>query len=393
MSAWFQRLQPASFDGIPFAVATGDIEGGHRVSTTHVPNARHVNESFGPNARKFSIEAYTVGADCYARAAALLAAAESMHRGLLTLPDSGAHLVRLTKATRKFDKDKLGYAALSIEAVAEPDLAGAGFPADVLAVQAFGAAGAVPAALGLAAGAVLDSIGRPAPVGEAMAHAAADALADLDAMRQTARLAPEGEAAVAPAFAAALAALTQDPASFGTALGAAAIAVGDAADPMGLVHRMGGIAPPEGAAPVMVSSAAALEIAAAGDAGAMLAAAARALALGEALARLDYRDRAQAAEVRAIAVAVFDDALARCGRDSLDLARTLSALRGLTVELIFKRAADLAPLITVSVPARLPALWWSYRLYVDPARAEDVARRAGAAHPSFLPETFEALAS
>ncbi len=396
MAIWPPLLRDASFNGIAFKVTSSEIETGHRVNTTHVPNGRHINESFGPQARKITIEAYCAGDAAYARAEALVMAAEAQHRGLLILPDAGGRMVRLTKATRKFDKDKLGFAVVSIEATAEPEGIAGGYPADVLTVMLYGVADQVVEAAGVYAGAALVLAGVAAPVVDAALTSGAAALADLEALRLSARLGPVQDAIVSPIFSAALtalAALPVDPAGFGVALARAAIALGDVAEPLRLAHRIVGIGMPEASAPASVSTGTAVAIAAVDVSTRALTAACRALALGEALARQDYRDRAQAVETRTIAMAIFDDALARCGRAGLDLARSLAAMKGLVADLIFRRAADLAPLITVSVPARLPSLWWAWRLYGDPERADDLARRAGAGHPSFMPEQFEALAS
>jgi prophage DNA circulation protein len=92
-------------------------------------------------------------------------------------------------------------------------------------------------------------------------------------------------------------------------------------------------------------------------------------------------------------MAIFDDALARIGRAGIDLLDQLAAMAGIVAELAQRQEADLAPLITVSASRPLPALVWAWALYGDPSRADDLRRRAGAIHPGFLPERFEALAS
>jgi prophage DNA circulation protein len=51
---------------------------------------------------------------------------------------------------------------------------------------------------------------------------------------------------------------------------------------------------------------------------------------------------------------------------------------------------DMAPLMTVSLPESMPALWWSHRLYGDAGRHLRLASLAGAAHPLFMPMSFEA---
>lgn len=396
MTDWTRLLLPASFDGLRFHVEGSDIEAGHRVSTTTIPNGGHILESFGPNARKFEIEAYLTGAACRERAEALLAKAETRHRGVLVLPDSGARLVRLTKARRSFAKDKLGYVAVSLEAVAEPASAGVSLSPNALAAQLFALAGAVPALLGSFLAAAFRLSGQPSTVLDEALSAAAAPLGDLVALRDALRLSPSARETVAPAFTAATAALgdlVAAPATYGAALAQVAIALGDVADPAGLTEMVVALGPPDESAPASVSQGSALIIAANAGHGVALTAAVRALALGEALASRSYRDRAEAITARAQATAVFDDALARIGRPGLDLARELSAMKGVIAELTARLEGDLAPLITVSAGRRLPSLVWAHSLYDDPGRAEDLAHRARAFHPGFMPQRFEALSA
>jgi prophage DNA circulation protein len=119
----------------------------------------------------------------------------------------------------------------------------------------------------------------------------------------------------------------------------------------------------------------------------------RALALGESHARAEWPDRPSSEQSRALAAAVFEDALSRLGREGLALHRALSQLRSVVTERATSRAASLAPLVQVSAQRRLPSLVWSWRLYGTPARSGELVARSRAAHPGFLPERFEALAS
>ncbi|PZU95034.1 MAG: hypothetical protein DI527_02090 [Chelatococcus sp.] len=390
------RLRRASFDGLPFHVESGDAEAGHRVATTTIPNGLHVNESFGPQARKYEIEAYCAGSGAHAQAEALLVAAEAAHLGLLVLPDQPSVMVRLTKARRSFEKDKLGLISVSLEAVAEPATAPGGLTANAIEAAIYGVSAGIGGAFGSFAGAAFQLLGQSSLVVEAAMDAAAGVLGDIAALRQTLRLSPAAMAATEQPFAAATAALAAfpaAPAAYGEAVATLAIALGDAADPATLSAVLVDLGAPPDAAPAQVSRGSALVIAANAEQGVALTAAARALALGEASARRSYRDRPEAVTARSSAAAVFDDALARIGRPGLDLARQLSAMAGLVADLAQKREADLAPLITVSAGRPLPSLVWAWALYGDPMRAEEVAARAAAYNPAFLPERFTALAA
>lgn len=391
-----RRLRRASFNGIGFHVDTDDIEAGHRVASPTIPNGSWINESFGPQPRKFEVEAYLTGDAASAGAAALLEAAETSHIGLLVLPEGGARMVRLTKARRQFAKDRLGFLSISLEAVAEPDDGPIRMTVAALTAGLFAEAGLVVEAIGSFALAGFALAGQPVTVIEAAIEAGAGILGDLVAIAELARLSPETRPPVDAALTAAtnaLAAMPSDPAGFGRSVAELAIALGDAADPAMLAGILADLGPPADAPPAQVSRGTAVTIAANAAVAVAVTAAARALATGEAQARRTYADRPEAVAARAEAMAVFDDALARIGRAGLDLLDRLSAMGGIVAELAQRQEADLAPLITVSANRPLPALVWAFALYGDPARAEEVARRAGAAHPGFMPERFEALAS
>lgn len=391
-----RRLRRASFNGIDFHIDTADDEAGHRVASPTIPNGAWLNESFGPNPRKYEIEAYLAGDAAEGLAEALLSAAEANHRGLLVLPVGGARLVRLTKARRQFAKERLGYLAVSLEAVAEPDFAPTRLSPNALAASLFASAGLVSDALADFVLTGLQLVGFPVTVLEAAIEAGAGILGDLAAITDLLRLSPEAKAPVSLALddaTAALAALPSDPAGFGRAVANLAIAIGDAAEPAMLAGALEDLGPPADAAPAQVSRGTAVTIAANAAVAVAVTAAARALATGEAQARRTYADRPEAVAARAAAMAVFDDALARIGRAGLGLLDQLSAMGGIVAELAQRQEADLAPLMTVSANRALPALVWAWSLYGDPGRADELTRRAGAVHPGFLPERFEALAT
>lgn len=391
-----RRLRRASFNGVGFHVETAEPEAGHRVASPTIPNGAWLNESFGPNARKFEVEAYLVGDAAEATANLLLDAAENRHRGLLVLPAWGARMVRLTKAKGGFSKDKLGYLTVSLEAVAEPDLSPVRLSPNALIAGLFAAAGPVAEAMADFALTGLMLAGLPVTVLEAAIEAGAGILGDLTAIADLLRLSPEAKAPVDLAMTQAVSALTTlpgDPAGFGRAVAAVAVALGDAADPGLLAGVLSDLGPPADAAPAQVSRGTAVTIAANAAVAVAITASARALALGEAQARRTYADRPEAVAARAEAMAVFDDALSRIGRAGLDLLDSLSAMAGIVAELAQRQEADLAPLITVSANRPLPALVWAWSLYADPGRVDELVTRSGASHPGFLPEYFEALAS
>jgi prophage DNA circulation protein len=87
---WKEKLQPASFRGVPFDVDTGDLTTGRRNQTHQYPG-RDVpyTEDLGRGARKVSIEAFLVGDDYMERRDKLLAAVEQGGSGELVHPWHG----------------------------------------------------------------------------------------------------------------------------------------------------------------------------------------------------------------------------------------------------------------------------------------------------------------
>jgi prophage DNA circulation protein len=397
MTDWTKRLRRASFAGQAFYVDDHSDESGQRVNTTPIPNALWVNESFGPAPRKFEVSAYLTGDFAYARAEALGRMAENKHLGSLILPDMpGPVTVRLTKARREFRRDKLGYSALAIEAVADPPKQNTGLSANILQLNIFSVGGLIGAALGGFVSAAFAIAGQVATVVEAALGAVAGVVGDLVGLAGAVGLAPLAQAAfdaaIGTAFNAVLGFAT-NPVAFALGVAEAAIVLGDQADPARLAQAIVAAGRPADPPPPYVSQGSAVTIAENAGHALTMTAVIRALALGEAMARREYADRPEAIEARAVMSAVFDDALARIGPEGIDLARELGTMQGMLSELVRRQETDIAPLIEVALPAPLPSLVWAYRLYGDPSRADEVARRAGVPNPAFLPERFTALSN
>ncbi len=385
------RLRPASFNGRPFWVETSETEAGHRVATTGLPGGAHVNESFGPAARKYIIEAYVIGAGYEARAEALIEAAESAHAGLLILPDQPPARVRLTKAVRKFEREKLGRAVVTLEAVIEPDMA-AGLTVWQLFASLIAAIDAVPAAAGGYLAAAFPTIAVSVGIGNAAVAPVVrlHALAGQGQPEPATPLPGEQEAALEMAAASA-ASVTVDPAAYGAALMAGAGAVGAGSSPVALSGLIAALGPPDpvAAIPTMMDERL-VEVRLALVA---LSTVADAVALLAAEARRVPRDRQEDVEARAVAAAVVGTALGRIGRQGGALAESLSAAFESYSALVTVRSSDIAPVVSVSVGRPLPAQVLAHRLYGTPARADELVRRAAAAHPGFMPRRFTALSA
>lgn len=116
-------------------------------------------------------------------------------------------------------------------------------------------------------------------------------------------------------------------------------------------------------------------------------------AFAEAVVRRSYASRPDGVNARAEVAARFSDELAGT-RGADDAAFVLAAqdLRGRTVDYLTRLSADLAPVVRVSALRPLPSLWWSWRLYADPARAGELVARNVVVAPAFMPREFQALA-
>jgi prophage DNA circulation protein len=117
------------------------------------------------------------------------------------------------------------------------------------------------------------------------------------------------------------------------------------------------------------------------------------LAMAEALPRRVFSDRPMGVQARALFAERFAAAMQRASvEERPDLFVALSDISGRVAEYLARIITDLAPVVTVSAPRRMPSLWWAWRLYADPARAAEIVARNRLAHPSFVPRQFEALA-
>jgi hypothetical protein len=114
----------------------------------------------------------------------------------------------------------------------------------------------------------------------------------------------------------------------------------------------------------------------------------------EALVLSTYATRAQAITARADCVQRFERELDLCGfaRD-IGVATALTAMRDRCVAYLTQAIINATPVLTVSAPIALPALWWAWRLYQDPTRAAQLISRNDVPTCEFMPIQFEALAA
>lgn len=89
--AWFQQLQPGSWRGVGFVLDAGDTAAGRRVAIHEYPYRDDAwAEDLGKLPRRFTIQAFMVGDDCYQQRDAMLRAVEQSGSGTLVHPTLGS---------------------------------------------------------------------------------------------------------------------------------------------------------------------------------------------------------------------------------------------------------------------------------------------------------------
>jgi hypothetical protein len=120
----------------------------------------------------------------------------------------------------------------------------------------------------------------------------------------------------------------------------------------------------------------------------------RSLALGAyatAITRTTFSTRAEAVTMRGNVVDLFNQEIERLSFNE-DAVVALTEIRDQCVKYISANIVNAVPTIEISAPASMPALYWAYRLYGDPTRAQEIVDRNGIVDPAFVPSQFEALA-
>jgi len=115
--------------------------------------------------------------------------------------------------------------------------------------------------------------------------------------------------------------------------------------------------------------------------------------LVDSLVRQTWSDRPAATAARAMALALLDAELEVASAiRATDLYAAIGDARAALQRFFAATVADLRPVVIVTAPRALPAVWHAWRLYADPTRAQELIDRNRAPHPAFLSERFEAVA-
>jgi len=399
MRDWLSTLWPASYKGVPFYVEHDGERGGRRLAVHQFPRRDDpFLEDLGRSAKSFEITAYLVGDASDSDASALSSVFDAEGAGLLVLPTHGPIMVRNGPFERSRSKDRLGYIAFTgtfFREGAASSLASVDYLAQLVfdAVDALALAAQGPVA-------ALDIVGAPEWVVAAGVAGVQDIVATLEVMRDARGVDP----ALAPALALSLSSVY---AVIPTSLTRLAVDPTFVADLFSVSRDLAAAMDPSVAAGSFTSNIDAfpVSVAAAGVSVNSARAAANSIVVNQlgrlaliaglidSLMRQTFGDRQAATAARSSAFGLLEAELeVASSLRASDLFSAIGDMRAALARYFATTIADLRPVVVVTAPRMLPAVWHAWRLYADPTRAQELIDRNRAPHPAFLSERFEALA-
>jgi len=399
---WLKTLWRASYKGTPFFVERDAEDGGRRIVVHLFPMRDDPYlEDLGEDKRSFDVTAYVASDAADSDAGTLVATCATRGPGVMVLPAHGPRLVRCLNFRRERSKDKHGFIAFTLTFIRE-GASSAVISVAMLANLVFAAADA--AALSIAASFVANIVTALQPdfVVETASDGAQNAVSTLEAIRTTEPVDPAVSAAQRDQLQVTFNAapdLIVDPvnvATLPTKIIASARAIGAAMPAANAISAFEAVVTdptlaPATSAPVYPTKSRAA--AAQNDAAAkQLLLLAAVTAYCEGVSRAPLADRPSAITLRANVAEYIAAILENIPAGDIDLYHAIESLRNATIQYLSKAILDLAPVVTVEANQSMPSLYWAYRLYSDPTRSGELVARNQAAHPSFLPPTFEALA-
>lgn len=440
--SWFDQLQPASYNGVPFAVLRSEGEFGRRQAIHEYPFRDTVwVEDLGRAARRIEITGFIIGDDVIAQKERMIAVAEQKGAGQLVHPTLGllnVSLLRL-RPVERFDHGR--YFELNFSFV-EAGLRI--FPASIIATGA----AVLAAALGLntAASADFATIAQtvltqgPAVAGQAaatvtvwnaMAQRLANDATNLQSMISTLPgdygryfsgrnnggfATPQPSVASASAtidslittgttsranVAAAAAQLTESAINLSIStyadftasvqqLAAALLAATvDPADGVRLLSELADFTPHAQTPASQQGQAMASIQTATGD----LCRRAAVVAVAQAATTYQPSSYDDAADLRTAVCDLLDNEITIAGDEGQDSSyNALRTLRVAVVQDLTARGANLARIVTFTFPSVQPSLTLANRIYRDASREDQLITQVDPIHPAFMPNSFQALA-
>lgn len=387
---WKDRLQPATYRGVPFLVVSHDLEGGRRGSVQEFPQRDDPYvEDLGRRARRFRLEAVLLGSDYMTQRDRLIEVCSSRAPGfprkvggLLTHPYLGNLRVFCLSYRVRESIPEGRMARVSLEFVEAGDAPGP-TRSSTAAAEAETAADAAGARAEEVTVETLDTTG-PESVRDAIAGELRKVGQTLDSLdvfsgpaREVALLARDVDALLTQATA-----LAKSPADAAAqvrqALGRIKGAVSRTADAAFAYEALFGLE--------------ATQIGGKGGTGTQADANARVVIdqarqtavaeLAAVLAAAEWETHDEAVVAREDLVGKLEDLLE--GSDP-SLQVTLSRLLSLASSTIPPIGQRLPRVLELELPFDTPALVLAYQLYDDADRDQELADRAGVAKPGFLP--------
>ena len=398
---WRDQLQPASFRGVPFYVRSADTEEGRRGVLHEYPlRDDPFVEDMGRKAGEFTLEAIIVGEDYFPARDALRDALKQPGAGELVHPTLGRMQVALVASVRFVESltDEGGMARFTLRFTETAENTQPAADINTAAVTDEAADVAEEAAAEEFAD-VFDVADQPEFVGLNAKELLGEALQTINAVRAgiTPDLSVVGEFVNdLSAVGSSLATLITTPATLATRIfGLYAGLRGAIQRPLDALAAMGRLfGYGSKKSPVPTTTPARRVQAANRTAIETLVRRAAVIEAARASARINFSAPATASAPRITyqqAIAMREqlaDALEdEAATASVAVFNALMDLRAAVVRDITARGADLPRLVTISMPATLPALVVAYRTFGDTAReAEIVARNPILVrHPGFVP--------
>jgi len=413
MSAWRDRLQPASFRNVPFSVRSADSEIGRRTVLHEYPQRNEPgSEDMGRRTRRFSVEALVVGQDYFTARDKLIEALETAGPGELVHPFYGRRQVVLDGPVRVSESfEEGGLARFSLDFVESGKTAQLIVQADTQSRIESAAVAARTASV--ASFAERYSIAsQPAFVANSALTMAQTAMSKMATLRGMIPDLSSAAAwlATANGVSSELASLIASPGSFASnvqaLIGGARSLSDNPITALSSLKDLFGFGKSAAVSYIATSGAT--------DAAPLSAGAAAVASLDTPLTPAREQEAVnaaamvslvqQSAAIEACVAAAdaefdtVDDAIAvrqdlveqidtlAAVAESDDVYSALSALRVALVQDVASRGARLPRLSSLTLPATTPAIVVAYRIYADATRDSDVlARNPAIQHPGFVP--------
>lgn len=392
--SWRDRLQPASFRGVPFWVNAAQGSGGRHVAVHEFPlRETHVVEDMGKKAGTPSLTAFVIGANYDAARDALVAALDKPGAGTLVHPYLGTQSIQISDWDWQISTRLGGYCQFTIRYVP------AGRRAAVVARNTAASLASSTAASAAAinadfAGAF--SVSGPAQVADTATNqlqSAISVLSDLNGKIAAAMQPLDDITADIDALGSELATLIKQPLALVQKMeGIIASVLGaysDIKQAFGAYQNMTVLFGAEPAISTTASNGIATPTRV--QMAANQAATTAALIAHSTLAMANQMTTASPFVSYNDAITVRDALLAALDQQAASPALDYSTYNSLILvqTAIAQRVAEVAPglqsITHITLADSQPALALSYRLYGTASRAQELAQRNGIAHPLFVP--------